>query len=785
VRSSLRRLAALVFLGATTLTSLTSMHCAEVYDAPPKPTIVGAIDSVLTDPTQTVVVRFSEPVVPSTLKARIVRLDTDTEGNLLDEDADPATQLDVLVDYPHTFVTVDEDGDPLPEAQLDKTISELSADGLTLSLRPVKTLPTGPRLALVIEAGLSDAKGNTVKNRTRLSFGYRFSCSATTRSANFVEGTYFMLVDVKKPLSVQVQLFAQFAMNDDGTFRAQFTNGDRNKITTGCPETCKTSQVCRLLPTPACVAPSERAGEPTEYPDYFPFPTPPSGFSFPVTGCVEDQGALAAMQASPVDVVVEQPAVTLQAARFTGGFEKGADGVIVGSGSLAAPVVLLNGSPVGSGEGSFKAVYIPPDKVPAGTPAPPSAPLARMSAPPASTSPLRIPLVTGSSAVDYLFGVALFGMVAGVPLFVATRLPGWMVYPLGVLAAGWVFGVLFLPSTVAKSRASDLLLDVRAGTVRVDGGPTHGQTESLRGAIALLAPSAEDISHPDEIASREALARTLRALGGELVAATHEASGEADDVAIARCDGCGAPAPASAEETVACRACGLSVDMPMGLRERVKRAEASHDARAHTEAALDDLLRQPGPRATNALLALAAFPAVIAWPLAGVLFDEFFQIRGVFSWIHAPLLLLAALAFSSGLSLLLRIRVDARRAFALVSLGFFARPPREPGEDAGCGVCGAPLSIAPHKALCRCRYCLTDNVVAVLLPLPRATLSAETADLAVLLAQREQARRRDRWLIALSAALLLLAGAVARRPFTEAWAARRAPILEPSARPRL
>jgi hypothetical protein len=67
---------------------------------------------------------------------------------------------------------------------------------------------------------------------------------------------------------------------------------------------------------------------------------------------------------------VEKPAVTLQAARFTGAFDKAADGSILGSGSLAAPAVLLNNNLVGPGEGSFKAVYIPPELVPAETPAP-------------------------------------------------------------------------------------------------------------------------------------------------------------------------------------------------------------------------------------------------------------------------------------------------------------------------------------------------------------------------------------------------------------------------------
>jgi hypothetical protein len=218
---------ALVALGA----ALFTPRCAE-YEPPPKPYIVGLQEGVLSDPTQTVVIKFTKPVKPETLRARIIRLETDVEGNLYDEDADPNTQVDVLVPFPYERKLVDEDGDEIdPDA--DKTISELSEDHTTLSLKPIATLPTGPRLALVIDAGLSDTEGHVVRDRQRLTFGYKFSCTATTRSANFLEGTYFMLVDVKKPLSVQVQLFAQFKMNEDGTFRAQFTNGGARRRADG------------------------------------------------------------------------------------------------------------------------------------------------------------------------------------------------------------------------------------------------------------------------------------------------------------------------------------------------------------------------------------------------------------------------------------------------------------------------------------------------------------------------------------------------------------------------
>ena len=355
----------LVFAAAL-LASLTA-RC-ETYDPPPRPYLVGLVNGVLPDPKQVLEVAFSEPVDPATLRARLMRVETDTEGNLFDEDADPTTTPDVFLDYPYAPVPPAEGEAPVE----DVTVAVLSEDRRILRLRPKKVMPIGPRLAVVIEAGLSDDAGNRVRDRQRLTFGFELGVAVSSRSKIFVEGTYFMLVDVKKPLSAQVQLFAKFRLNDDGTFAAQFTNADRKTGDRGCPTACRASEVCRLLPAADCVPPSERAGDPSEHSDYYPFPTPPAGYSFPVKGIVQDEGTAAVMQADPVDVVVQQPPVTLQAARFTGAFEKQADGSVLASGSLAAPTVLLNGKPLGSsgGEGSFRAVLVPPNLVPPDVPSP-------------------------------------------------------------------------------------------------------------------------------------------------------------------------------------------------------------------------------------------------------------------------------------------------------------------------------------------------------------------------------------------------------------------------------
>lgn len=397
--------------------------------------------------------------------------------------------------------------------------------------------------------------------------------------------------------------------------------------------------------------------------------------------------------------------------------------------------------------------------------------------------PLRLPLVTGGSAVEYLLGVSIFGAVAGIPLFFLTLMPGWMALPLGLLAAAWAFGVLFTPWTLRDTRARDVIIDLEAGTVTVDRGPRHGEVLPSSRARELLADDPEALTDPEEIASRQALRETFVALAGGPEGVPREPTLEGDEaIVLATCEGCGAPAPASADASVPCERCGTSVAMPAPLRERVARGETSTRAATETDAALADLFRQPGPRTTNWLVWIAAFPAIVAWPLAGVIFDEFFQIRGVFSRWYLPLLFATAFSFSSALLLVLRIRVDARRAFGLVCLGFHARPPSAEGEPPGCGGCGAPLSPTWSTAVERCRYCRVENVRAVLLPMPRAHLGKQLDDLQALLATRVARRSRDRRLLGIAGALFVVSYLLGRTPLHTAWSARRAPILEPSAR---
>ena len=333
----------------------------ELYDGPPQPRIVGAEDGVLEDASAPVVLAFSEPVDPTTLNVSIIRLETDVEGNLLDEDDDPESTPAVFFSF---TTSLTEGG-----------TAELVDGNATLVIKPSAPLPVGPKLALVIESGLSDVEGHVTRTRKRLLFGYTFKLECDKPSTIFPTGKYFLLADIEKPLQTQVQLWAAFYVDPEtGRVRGQATNADRDK-TQVCPMSCETGEVCRLLPAPQCVAQSERAGTVDEHSDYVPYGTPPTGYSFTIEGCAVDQpGGKVVFATAPTDIVVQIPPVTLRNVTLTAEFAPDAKGVLRGTGTLAADTVLLGTSASGKGEGNIVGRIVAADEAPPDIPDPPPAP---------------------------------------------------------------------------------------------------------------------------------------------------------------------------------------------------------------------------------------------------------------------------------------------------------------------------------------------------------------------------------------------------------------------------
>jgi hypothetical protein len=337
----------------------TPIAC-DKYEGPPVASLPELRDGLLPDPAAPLVVAFSKPFDEASLRMKVVRFATDVEGNLADEDADESTQLSIL--YSHDLDAPDKGGR-----------YEAAPDGLSLKIVPSAAFPINSRLALLIEPGLADREGHATTTRKRFVFGYELKLTCNKPSKVVPSGKYFILFDVKKPIGTQIQLWGAMRVNEStGDLVGQFTNADRNMAPNRCPFSCKSTEACRLLPAPACVVPSERAGTVDEFSDYVPNAPPnPTGYSFTVRGCVEDLGdGTASLVTLPTDLVVNQPQVTLRNSKLAGTFTL-EGGVSRGSGTVSGDEVLIGSISSGRGEGGFTARYVPDAEAAPGIPEPP------------------------------------------------------------------------------------------------------------------------------------------------------------------------------------------------------------------------------------------------------------------------------------------------------------------------------------------------------------------------------------------------------------------------------
>jgi hypothetical protein len=352
-------LASLVCLPA--FAAVASFGC-ETYDSPPRTEIVGLSDKgVLADPTKSIVLQFSEPVQPKTLKLKVVPLVTDLEGRLGDEDDDEATPLGEFFAYDGTQ----------PDADIERGTAFLSTDGRSIEITLQETLPVGPSLAVLVEPGLSDAEGNATEVRQRLLFGYEFSCDDAGATDAFPSGVYFILLDVETPIATQVQLWADIDVDPGtGAFIGQFTNADRNPDPGRCSPACDASSACRLLPAQECVVPSTKAGTEDEYPDFVPNVTPPTGYSFAVQGCVAADGDRVRFANLAADVDIQLPDIFIKGIEIVASFGTDAEGVFRGTGAGTAEQVFLGITPSGAARGTVVARFVPEDEVPPDVPPP-------------------------------------------------------------------------------------------------------------------------------------------------------------------------------------------------------------------------------------------------------------------------------------------------------------------------------------------------------------------------------------------------------------------------------
>ncbi len=357
----------LLTLGITlTLTSAIFAACQQ-YVSPPVATLNGLNQGVLSDPTAPLVLQFSKPIDFSTLSVKVIKFDPNAQGQLPDETGDPTVSLDPL------FSHDDLDGDKFGTGTLDST-------GTIYTIAPKARLPVGPKLAVLIEPGLSDVAHDdtaTTTVRKRLLFAYSFTCSGTGTKI-LTSGDYFFLLDVENPVGTQIKVFGNLDVDQNtGKFAAQFTFAQRLTDPNRCSPACTNGNVCETLPgPPTCVVPSTRADSTADWPDFFPNPTPPVGYSFEANGCAEDQsgGGTVTFSTEPANMVVEQPAVQINGLVLTAQFTKNAAGDLAGSGSVSGDNIVLGNAPLGPGTGTTIAQSIAASVAPPGIPTPMTSP---------------------------------------------------------------------------------------------------------------------------------------------------------------------------------------------------------------------------------------------------------------------------------------------------------------------------------------------------------------------------------------------------------------------------
>lgn len=354
------RRTALGLMLASGLGLVVLASACEQYQAPPTVTIDGLESGLLFDSKAPLALSFGQPIDLATLNLKVAYNDTNLEGDLADEDDDPATELKVILAHDPV------DGDRGGHIEVDP-------DASRIRFVPDAALPVGPKLVVLAEPGLhGTGNGRTRNNRTRVPFSYGVQCAKGSRRAEKLKsGVYFVLLQVDKPLGTQIQLYGAIDIDPaTGTFVGQFTNADRNPDGSRCPAPCRDIDRCRLLPAPACVTPSMPAGTSDEYTDYVPNAEPPTGYSFAVEGCAVDDGAGAGVITAPATMVVESPPVTVEGLTMTAFFGPDASGVVRGTGSLTGDRVLLGGNMVadGKGKGTMTATYIPDALVPPSVP---------------------------------------------------------------------------------------------------------------------------------------------------------------------------------------------------------------------------------------------------------------------------------------------------------------------------------------------------------------------------------------------------------------------------------
>lgn len=370
----LRTFARRIALAAACLLPLAALDGCEEFDDAPKASLVGEQQTrMTTDPADPLVVAFSEPIVGTSLRVKLLELrrgDLDGELDLPDEQDPP--DLERMKE--RTLLAYD-GAAPNDPARTYGGVFELAPDRRSFTLSPQsydpdfdevkdRDLAVGAAYMLLVEPGLKDDAGNDTVPRTHIPFTFPLAGGGPT---TLPSGYYFFLMDLDL-LAQQLQLYAHLVVDPvTGDWQGIYTDADRSTSQRpGCPVCPAETPACQLL-NPAldrCVLVSDKMTALEQFPDHVPVPELPGGYIFRVNGFARDEtdGTIAFGTAPfDIDIRIGSGGVRIQATRtvITGSFRRGTVSGVerwVAVGSAAVDAVLINGVPSGTAEGTLSAI---------------------------------------------------------------------------------------------------------------------------------------------------------------------------------------------------------------------------------------------------------------------------------------------------------------------------------------------------------------------------------------------------------------------------------------------
>jgi hypothetical protein len=346
--------------GTSALLLLLSLGC-EQFDPPPRVRLVGNDNGVMvTSPEAPLELEFTEPYVAESLGLKVVRAQTDAEGNLLDEQSPPQ------VEEFRANTRLGYDG-RVPEEAFGAVFEP---SGLRFVMRPDVAFPWSVPFLLLVEPGLEDLDGNKTRPRKRIPFIYQLPEGGRNSLPN---GYFYFLMDIEF-LATQIQVYAFFEVdNVGGDWRAIFTNGNRRPALNarpGCPSCDQSDPICALHPAPQCVKPSVKQTDVRHFRDFLPEPERPDGYTFIADGFARDEpdGSIA-IGTKPflIDITVGSGDVHIEAEQslVTGSFRRSATDPDrwIAEGSVRVDVVKLNGNGSTGTKGKFSAMNLTAEEV--------------------------------------------------------------------------------------------------------------------------------------------------------------------------------------------------------------------------------------------------------------------------------------------------------------------------------------------------------------------------------------------------------------------------------------